>query len=81
MAAPIEHLDVPQAQVESDMQTLIARQKAAASGDRLRWLIAHPQPADEGTRAEYRHLLYDADPDSTTPAFVSLTKGRRGGTK
>lgn len=27
--------------------------------------------------AEYAHLLHDADPDSTTPAFPCLTKGLR----
>jgi hypothetical protein len=34
-----------------------------------------PDPADRiaaGLAAEYRHLLLDADPGSTTPAFVDL---------
>jgi hypothetical protein len=43
--------------------------------DRLRWLLDHPEavdagkPATPGELAEYRHLLYDADEDATTPAF------------
>ncbi|MFE9949350.1 hypothetical protein ACFYRJ_17665 [Streptomyces sp. NPDC005531] len=35
-----------------------------------------PEPAEQriaaGLAAEYRHLLLDADPGSTTPAFVDL---------
>lgn len=31
--------------------------------------------------AEYAHLLHDADPDSTTPAFPCLTKGLRAVTR
>jgi hypothetical protein len=29
-----------------------------------------------GRRAEYGHLLHDADPDSTVPVFPDLAKGR-----
>ncbi|WP_158708785.1 MULTISPECIES: hypothetical protein [unclassified Streptomyces] len=32
----------------------------------------------EGEAAEMRHLLHDADPDSTVPAFIDLDKGVRG---
>jgi hypothetical protein len=51
----IDRLDVPAAQVAADMAALIARQRQ--------------QRLDEGLAAEYRHLLYDAAPDSTVPAF------------
>lgn len=38
--------------------------------DLLRRLAAQPhQPATPGESAELRHLLYDADPDATEPAF------------
>jgi hypothetical protein len=64
--------DVPLATV----QQLVARQRAQAaveeSATKLRWLLAHPapsRPATAGELAEQRHLLYDADPDSTIPAF------------
>lgn len=46
-----------------------------AAVTKLRWLLAHPEavaagkPASEGEAAEYRHLLYDADADASTPAF------------
>lgn len=30
-----------------------------------------------GRRAEYGHLLHDADPDSTVPTFPDLAKGLR----
>lgn len=50
---------------------------------RLQWLLAHPEaalasnPADACERAEWRHWMHDADPDSTIPAFrVDLTKHR-----
>ena len=33
--------------------------------------------ADPGEQAEYRHWLHDADPDSTVPPFVDLTKRTR----
>lgn len=35
---------------------------------------AHGKPATAGDRIEYRHWLYDADADDTTPAFVDLRK-------
>jgi hypothetical protein len=47
----------------------------AESVRRLRALLADPdaathgQPATAGDSAEYRHWLYDADSDATTPAF------------
>lgn len=59
---PIERLDVPLSTVE-------------ASVTRLRNLLAPAapsQPAPDGELAEYRHLLYDADPDATVPAFVDF---------
>lgn len=61
-ANPIERLDVPLDTVE-------------ASVTRLRNLLAPStpaRPAPAGELAEYRHLLYDADPDATTPAFVDI---------
>jgi len=60
------------------VQALVARQRAKArveeSAAKLRWLLAHPDeaphtPATSGVLAEYRHLLYDADPDASVPAF------------
>lgn len=75
----IDRLDVPAAQVASDMAALIARQRQQAAADRLRWLLAHAVPAPAGELAEYRHLLHDVDADSTTPALVvSLVKNRPG---
>lgn len=56
---PIERLDVPLSTVE-------------ASVTRLRKVPAPSQPAPDGELAEYRHLLYDADPDATVPAFVDF---------
>ena len=45
----------------------------AESVRRLQWLLAHPdtpsRPTTDGEAAEYRHLLYDADTDATSPAF------------
>lgn len=38
--------------------------------DLLLRLATQPhQPATDGESAELRHLLYDADPDATEPAF------------
>lgn len=56
------------------LQQRVARQRVEASAERLRWLLAHPEAAASGRapaglQAEYRHLLYDADPDAATPAF------------
>ncbi|MFM9703656.1 glutathione S-transferase family protein [Streptomyces galilaeus] len=71
MTADISRLDV-------DLHELVkqvARQKFAARMARLDDLLAHPEyatagtPAPVGERAEWGHLLYDADPDATTPAF------------
>lgn len=52
----------------------IAADRRTAAAARLRWLLDHPddapkKPAPAGELAEYRHLLYDADEDATTPAF------------
>lgn len=74
MTRPIDHLDVPLARLQSDLRRVLAQQHAAALGDRLAWLMAHPdeaphKPATPGEAAEMRHLLYDADPDSAVPAF------------
>ncbi len=62
------------------MHDLVVRQQGQAAEERLaeridraQWLLAHPDwptgHATAGEAAEYRHLLYDADPDATTPAF------------
>lgn len=73
MARPIRDLDVPLSQLQQDMRRLVARQRAAASAERLQLLLAHPETAmvaaSAGEQAEQRHWLYDADPDATTPAF------------
>jgi hypothetical protein len=73
---PIRDLDVPLETV----QALVARQKVQARTERLREILAHPEiaekPGTPGELAEYRHLLLDADPDSTTRQFVDLTKGK-----
>ncbi|WP_327335936.1 hypothetical protein OG384_04675 [Streptomyces sp. NBC_01324] len=59
-ANPIERLDVPLTAVEAAADRIIAWKREAAEQ-----LMA-------GLSAEYRHLLYDADPDATVPAFVDL---------
>jgi hypothetical protein len=73
MTRPIRDVDVPLTQLQSDLRRLLAEQRLQASVERLGWLIAHPEsaatPATAGETAEYRHLLYDADEDATTPAF------------
>ncbi|MCX5158139.1 hypothetical protein OOK39_02335 [Streptomyces sp. NBC_00264] len=53
----------------------------AAAADELTALKAERLAA--GLAAEYRHLLYDADPGSTVPAFVDLHhhKTARRGTR
>jgi hypothetical protein len=76
---PISALDVPLSKLTADLRRLLAKQRVDAAAERLRELIAHPesgrQPAEEGLRAEYRHLLHDCDPDSTVPAIrADLTK-------
>jgi hypothetical protein len=70
-----EAVDVPTSVLEQRM----ARERVDASVRRLRELLAHPetarQPAEDGLRAEYRHLLHDCDPDSTVPPIrADLTK-------
>lgn len=67
---PIADLDVPLAVLKRQ----IAEEQVKASVRRLQRLLAHPDdrpkvPAEPGVLAEYRHWLYDADPDSTVPAF------------
>lgn len=71
MTRPIAALDV-------DLHELVkqlAARKFAQRMARLDDLRAHPeyaaagQPAPAGERAEWSHLLYDADEDATTPAF------------
>jgi hypothetical protein len=64
-------LAAPQATLRDRMAALVAKQRKAAEVARLRQeletkphLIAGP-----GELAEQRHLLYDADADSTVPAF------------
>ena len=77
MTVDLSRLDVPLPELKRD----IARQRVEASVAKLRWLLAHPEaaaagkPATPGEAAEYRHLLYDADADDRTPAFVNLRKG------
>lgn len=68
--ADISRLDVDL----NELRRRIAADRRNAAEARLHWLLAHPddapkQPAPAGELAEYRHLLYDADPDATTPAF------------
>lgn len=64
------------------IEDLVARQRAQAavekSAAKLRRLLAHPEeaphtPGTPGELAEFRHLLYDADVDATTPAFLYPT--------
>ncbi|MFI5739106.1 hypothetical protein ACIA9I_12125 [Streptomyces anulatus] len=65
-AADMERVDVP-------LDVLIAAVDEIAAANAARSLA-------EAT-AENRHLLYDADPDATVPAFVDLhhhTTTRRG---
>lgn len=71
MTRPISDLDVPQATLRERMTALVERQKRAAEAARLRQALETKphQPATPGDLAEYRHLLYDADPDATVPAF------------
>ncbi|MFG3585042.1 hypothetical protein [Streptomyces sp. NPDC047990] len=73
MTRPIADLDVPPPLHRAQVVDLVARQRDARrveeSVAKLRWLLAHPTPATAGELAEYRHLLYDADPDASVPAF------------
>lgn len=78
-APHITRADRPAAELAADMQALVARQKVQARTERLREILAHPEIAEKtasrGDLFEYRHLLHDADPDSTIPVFrVNLTK-------
>lgn len=59
-AADLSRLDVPVDVVEADVARIAARRQP------------EPVPAPPGECAEYRHLLYDADPDATVPAFIDL---------
>ena len=79
-APHITRADVPLTTLQSDLRRLLARQRMDAAVERLRWLLAHPEdaphkPATAGEIAEQRHLLYDADPDSTVRPFVYCWKG------
>ncbi|MFJ4738761.1 hypothetical protein [Streptomyces sp. NPDC088775] len=67
-AADLARLDVPLADL-------------VAAADELTALKAERFAA--GLAAEYRHLLYDADPGSTVPRFVDLHhhKTTRRGTR
>jgi hypothetical protein len=71
MTRPISDLDVPVPTLRDRMAALVERQKREAAAERLRLILAEQphQPAPAGELAEYRHLLYDADPDATVPAF------------
>lgn len=78
-APHITRADRPAAELVADMQRDAAREQVKQSVKRLRWLLAHPapgRPATAGDLAEYRHLLHDADPDSTVHPFVDLAKGK-----
>jgi hypothetical protein len=76
---PITAADVPlstlRERMAADVRATVARQRAQSADEsaaKLQWLLAHPapgRPASAGELAEQRHLLYDADPDSTVPAF------------
>jgi hypothetical protein len=62
----------------------VARQKFEARMSRLDDLLAHPEyatagtPAPVGERAEWGHLLYDADEDATVPAFPYPNRAPKG---
>jgi hypothetical protein len=71
---PIRALDVPLSQLQQDMRRLVALQRAAASAERLQLLLAHPETAaraaTDGDQADYRHWLYDPDPDFELPPIA-----------
>lgn len=74
MTTDLSRLDVPLEQLE-------ARVRVNAAVAKLRWLLAHPElatvpnPASACERAEWRHWMHDADPDSQVPVSrVDLTK-------
>jgi hypothetical protein len=64
-------LAAPLPTLRDRMTALVERQKREAAVERLRLILAEQphQLAPAGELAEYRHLLYDADPDATVPAF------------
>ena len=72
---PIRDLDVPLPTLRDRMAALVERQRQDAAAERLRLLLAEQpsRPATPGEAAEQRHLLYDADSDSTIPAFTYPT--------
>lgn len=61
-AADLPRVEVPGAQLRQNVAALVAQQRQDG-----------PVRATAGHLAEYRHLLHDADPDSTVPPFVDLT--------
>ncbi len=67
----ISRADVPLSTLRERMAALVARQKQDAAVERLRLVLAEQphQHATPGEAAELRHLLYEADPDATVPAF------------
>ncbi|UPZ27727.1 hypothetical protein MUK60_07745 [Streptomyces sp. LRE541] len=67
----ISRADVPLSTLRERMTALVERQRRDAAVERLRLLLAvQPhRPATPGEAAELRHLLHDADPDLTVPAF------------
>lgn len=71
---PIARLDVPLADVEREVR--VQHLLYPTADDWARVKATHIK-ADPGEQAEYRHLLHDADPDSTVPPFVDLTKRTR----
>lgn len=58
----IDRLDVPAAQVASDMAALIARQRQQLAVDKLRWLLA-----------EQDHVTHDSDPVDRTFQQAAVT--------
>lgn len=62
----IADLDAPREQLERELAEMRAAAVDLARRIRL------------GQQAEQRHLLHDADPDSTVPPFVDLAKGTPG---
>jgi hypothetical protein len=74
-APHISRADVPLARLAADLRATVARQKFEQRMAPLKESLAHPEtpmpsrPVSPGERAEFSHLLYDADPDATVPAF------------
>ncbi|MFJ7963200.1 hypothetical protein [Streptomyces sp. NPDC096324] len=82
MTRRIADLDVTLPTLRERMAALVEKQRQAAADERRRQkrdesvarlrLILAEQPhvkATPGEAAELRHLLHDADPDATVPAF------------